>query len=331
MDGLYAIILLIGGLGMFLYGMFIMADGLQTLAGEKLKKLIGLLTKNRFVGVLVGTIVTGIMQSSSACTVMIVGFVNAGIMNLSQATGVIMGANIGTTVTGWIVSSSEWFNLFEPTKMAPLAIGIGAFLMFLLKDEKKRRVGEIIIGSGLLFIGLGMMSQAILPYKDLPIISEIFLTLGKNPFLGLLAGAVITGIIQSSSAAMGIIQVLATQGLVPWNAAVYIILGQNIGTCATALLSSIGTSKMAKRAAVIHLLFNVIGACAIGILCILFFQIIYKERGNILITSTQISLFSSFYNIANVILLFGFANQLIALSGKIVYKKSKEKNTKKSA
>lgn len=307
-----------GGLGMFIYGMNIMADGLQKTAGNKMKSLLSMLTNNRLLGVLVGTAVTAIIQSSSAATVMVVGFVNAGLLNLSQAVGVIMGANIGTTVTSWVVSSSEWLAVFNPNQIAPLAIGIGAAVLFFVKDNKKRQTGEIIIGFGLLFIGLQMMSDSILPFRDLPFFSEAFLLLGKNPILGILAGAIITGILQSSSASVGILQILAMQGLVPWNAAIYIILGQNIGTCATALLSSIGANKTAKRAAIIHLLFNSIGTIAFAIGCIVYFNKLNTIMGNSLISSTQISVFHSIFNISNTILLFGFADQLVSLSGKII-------------
>ncbi len=318
LDYLFVAFVFIGGLGMFLYGMNIMAEGLQKSAGNKMKSLLGVLTNNRFVGVLVGALVTGIIQSSSACTVMVVGFVNAGLMSLSQAVGVIMGANIGTTVTSWIVSSSEWFAVFKPSKIAPLAIGIGAIMLFFIKNKSKRQIGEIIIGFGLLFIGLEMMSSSIEPFRDAPAFANAFLVLGRNPLLGILAGAAVTGIIQSSSASVGILQVLAMQGLIPWDAAVYIILGQNIGTCATALLSSIGASKTAKRAAMIHLLFNAIGTVVFAIGTVIYFRFINQQIGETFISSTQISIFHTVFNITNTIMLFGFADKLVTLSGKIV-------------
>ena len=250
----------IGGLGMFLYGMHVMAEGLQKTAGDKMKKLLGILTNNRILAVLVGAGVTAIIQSSSATTVMVVGFVNAGLLNLSQAVGVIMGANIGTTVTSWIVSMSEWGAFLKPEFLAPLIIGIGAFGMLFSKDEKKTEVSQIAIGFGVLFIGLSFMSGSITLYKDAPIFATAFKTLGANPILGILIGAIVTAVIQSSSASVGILQTLALNGMVTWNSAVYIMLGQNIGTCVTALISSAGAQKNAKRAAVIHLLFNVTGA-----------------------------------------------------------------------
>ncbi|PKM51719.1 MAG: Na/Pi cotransporter [Firmicutes bacterium HGW-Firmicutes-7] len=318
LDLLFVGFMFIGGFGMFVYGMNIMAEGLQKSAGNKMKNLLGVLTNNRVLGVFVGAAVTAIIQSSSACTVMVVGFVNAGLLNLSQAVGVIMGANIGTTVTSWIVSSSEWFGVFKPAKIAPLAIGIGVMLMFLTKNKNKKQLAEIIIGFGLLFIGLEMMSDSIAPFRGLKAFQDAFRVLGSNPILGVLAGAVVTALIQSSSASVGILQMIAIQGLLPWNAAVYIILGQNIGTCVTALLSSIGANKTAKRAAVIHLLFNVIGTVVFAIVCVVFFYFINVEIGSRIVSATQISIFHTVFNISNTILLFGFADKLVALSGKIV-------------
>jgi len=318
LDLIFVGFMFIGGFGMFIYGMNVMADGLQKSAGNKMKHLLGMLTNNRIVGVLVGTGVTAIVQSSSATTVMVVGFVNAGLLNLTQAVGVIMGANIGTTVTSWIVSSSEWFAVFKPAQMAPLAIGIGSMTLFMAKSKRKREIAEIVVGFGLLFIGLEMMSDSIKPFRDLPAFIDAFRILGRNPIFGILAGAIVTAVIQSSSASVGILQMLAQQKLVPWNAAVYIILGQNIGTCITAILSSIGANKIAKRAAVIHLLFNVIGTVVFAIVSIAFFQFINHELGRLLISSTQISIFHSIFNIGNTVLLYGFADRLVSLSGKII-------------
>ena len=189
----------IGGLGMFLYGMNQMADGLQKSAGHRMQRLLEVLTSNRLMGVLLGAGITAIIQSSSATTVMVVGFVNAGIMNLAQAVGIIMGANIGTTVTSWIVSMSEWGEVLKPDFFAPLLVGIGAAVIMFAKDSKKKDIGEIITGFGFLFVGLSFMSSSIEPYKDAPIFSEIFTVLGRNPLLGILAGTVVTAIIQSSS------------------------------------------------------------------------------------------------------------------------------------
>ncbi|MCT4597197.1 MAG: Na/Pi cotransporter family protein [Vallitalea sp.] len=309
----------IGGFGMFLYGMNIMADGLQKSAGNKMKSLLGALTNNRFLAVTVGAVVTAIIQSSSACTVMVVGFVNAGLFNLSQAVGVIMGANIGTTITSWIVSSEEWLVFFKPSKIAPLAIGIGAILLFFSKNQRKKQIGEIIIGFGLLFIGLDYMKDAIDPFKDSPAFTEAFKTFGRNPILGILAGALVTAIIQSSSASVSILQAVATVSFVPWSAAVYIILGQNIGTCVTAMLSSIGANKTAKRAAYIHLLFNIIGTVIFAVGCVIFFTFINPDFGNnVAISMVGISIFHTIFNVSNTVILFPFANKLVSLSMKIV-------------
>lgn len=303
-----------GGLGMFLYGMNMMGDGLQKSAGGKMKRLLGYLTNNRFLAVLVGTLVTGIIQSSSATTVMVVGFVNAGIMNLGQAVGVIMGANIGTTVTAWLVSMNEWSKVLKPDFFAPVLLAIGAFTMMLTKKQKKKDIAEIIIGFGLLFIGLNFMSGAIKPYSDAPIFSNAFAALGKNPFLGILVGTVVTAIIQSSSASVGILQTLAVSGVVNWNSAIFITLGQNIGTCITALLSSVGANKTAKRAALIHLFFNVIGTVLFGTIMFIVFRI-NREFAMSDINSVQISIFHTLFNITNTIILFPFANLLVKLSG----------------
>ncbi len=305
-----------GGLGMFLYGINMMGDGLQKSAGNKLKRLLGYLTNNRLVAVLVGIIVTSIIQSSSATTVMVVGFVNAGIMNLLQATGVIMGANIGTTVTAWLVSMSEWSVLLKPDFFAPVLIAGGVFVTLLCKNKKKKDLAEIVIGLGLLFIGLKFMSDVIKPYAQAEdsIFRNAFAALGKHPLLGLLTGTVVTAVIQSSSASIGILQTLAMAGVVNWQSAIFITLGQNIGTCITAILSGIGASKTAKRAAVIHLFFNVIGAIIFGIIMCIIFNI-YPEFATSGISSTQISLFHTAFNLGNTIILFPFAKCLVKLSG----------------
>ena len=307
----------IGGLGMFLYGMHIMAEGLQHFAGGRMQKLMGFLTQNRVMAILVGTLVTAVIQSSSATTVMVVGFVNAGMLNLSQAVGVIMGANIGTTVTAWIVSMSEWGSVLKPEFFAPRLVGIGAFVVLFVKSEKKKRIGEILIGFAILFIGLTFMSDAILPYRESPVFSAAFTVLGKNPILAVLAGAVVTAIIQSSSASVGILQTLAMNGIVGWNSAIFITLGQNIGTCVTALLSSAGSGRNGKRASVIHLSFNVFGAIIFGILMYLLF-VIFPEWGNSTISSVEISIFHTVFNVSNTLILFPFADKLVDLSGKLV-------------
>lgn len=316
-----------GGLGMFLYGMNIMGDGLQKAAGNRMRNFLGTITNNRVLGVLVGALITTIIQSSSATTVMVVGFVNAGLLSLSQAVGVIMGANIGTTITSWIVSMNEWewASVLKPSFFAPLLIAIGAFLIMFLKNEKQREAGEILSGFGILFIGLDFMSNAIEPYSTSPVFSNAFHVLGRNPFLGILTGLVVTAIIQSSSASVGILQTLASNGMVGWNSAVYITLGQNMGTCVTALISSAGAHKTAKRAAIIHFLFNFFGAVIFGAL--MFFVFMWKPAfANAEINSIDISIFHTIFNVTNTLILFPFANQLVKLSGKLV--KESESNVK---
>lgn len=314
-----------GGLGMFLYGMNIMADGLQKSAGSRMQHMLGVLTNNRLLGVLAGAAVTAIIQSSSATTVMVVGFVNAGIINLYQATGVIMGANIGTTITSWIVSMSEWGEVLKPEFFAPFLFFAGALLVLFTKSHKKKEGGEILIGFALLFIGLSFMSSSIEPYKDAPIFSKAFQTLGQNPILGVIVGLVVTAIIQSSSASVGILQTLALNGMVNWQSAVYITLGQNIGTCVTALLSSVGASRTAKRAAVIHLLFNIFGTVLFGtvMFAIFFFNPAFAASSA---DSVGISIFHTIFNVSNTILLFPFAGLLVKTACALVKEKKSEKD-----
>lgn len=312
-----------GGLGMFLYGMNVMADGLQKTAGNKMRQLLGYLTNNRFLGVLVGALVTAIIQSSSATTVMVVGFVNAGIMNLTQATGVIMGANVGTTITAWLVSANEWAGALKPEFFAPLILAIGAFIVTFSNKQKLSQKAEIAVGFGVLFIGLSFMSSSIGVYQSSPVFSKAFEILGGNPFLGILVGAVVTAVIQSSSASVGILQTLAMKGIVNWRSAVFITLGQNIGTCITALLSSAGANKTAKRAAVIHLSFNIIGAGIYGIIMTIFFGV-FDNLAMQHITSTEISIFHSIFNVSVTVLLFPFANVLVKLSGLIIHEEPED-------
>lgn len=307
----------IGGLGMFLYGMDIMASGLQKTAGNKMKDLLGYLTNNRILGVLVGALVTAIIQSSSATTVMVVGFVNAGIMNLTQAAGVIMGANVGTTITAWLVSANEWAGALKPDFFAPFILGIGAFIITFSNKQKMTQKAEIAVGFGILFIGLSSMSSSIGVYQDSPVFYKAFQVLGGNPILGILVGAVVTAIIQSSSASVGILQTLALNGVVTTNAAIFITLGQNIGSCVTALISCVGANRTAKRAACIHLLFNVAGAILFGTLAFVLFAI----RPDIAahnITSVEISLFHTFFNITCTLIMSMFVNVLVKLSAVIV-------------
>ncbi len=322
----------LGGLGMFLYGMSIMGDGMQKSAGSKLNKFLRMVTDNRLLAVGLGALITAILHSSGATTVMVVGFVNAGILNLTQAVGVIMGANIGTTITAWMVSLNslgDAMKVLQPSFFAPLVVAIGAAFLMFSKKKKESLAGEICIGVGLLFVGLTFMSGSVAPYTDAPIFAKAFAVLGRNPILGILVGALVTAIIQSSTASVGILQTLAMSGVVSANAAIYITLGQNIGSCLTALLSSAGTSRNAKRASVIHLTFNSFGAIVFGI----GMYIISMMRPDIAqssINSFQISVFHTFFNVTNTLLLFPFAKQLVAFSGLIVRETGEEEAKKET-
>ena len=315
----YAEILIpfVGGLGMFIYGMQIMAAGLEHAAGNRMKTVLEALTKNKFIGVLLGAAITAVIQSSSATTVMVVGFVNAGIMNLTQAMGIIMGANVGTTVTGWLVSAVEWAEFLKPATIAPIAVGIGVVMMLTGKRRSAKEIANIIIGFGLLFIGITTMSDAVAPLKEVEAFTNLFVKLGGNPFLGILVGAAVTAIIQSSSASVGILQSLAAAGLVPFTAAIYIIMGQNIGTCVTAMMSSMGAKKNAKTAALMHLLFNIIGTVIFSTIAIIFFEVINAGADYGLISQTQISIVHTVFNIATTVLLFPASNLIVKLAKKI--------------
>ena len=271
MDTILTIVKLLGGLGLFIYGMKLMGDGLENAAGEGLKKILEKVTKNPLIGVIVGAVVTMVIQSSSATTVMVVGFVNAGLMNLAQAAGIIMGANVGTTVTAQLVA-------FKLDDIAPIFVFVGAMMVMFVKGKRRREIGSIILGFGILFVGMGTMSEAMKPLTSSPIFQDILTTVGSHWYLGLIAGAlkavivlgrysvlsvlvgvIITAIVQSSSATTGILVALATAGALNINEALPIIMGCNIGTCITAMLATVGTNKTAHRAAMLHLIFNVVG------------------------------------------------------------------------
>lgn len=261
---IFSVLSMIGGLAMFLYGMETMGDGLAKTAGGKLEQILEKLTSTPIKGVLLGAAVTAVIQSSSATTVMVVGFVNSGIMKLSQAVGIIMGANIGTTVTSWIVSlagiesNNILLQFLKPTSFCPILALIGIIFIMFTKDEKKHDIGGILLGFAVLMFGMDTMSNAVKPLADVPEFTGI-LTMFSNPLLGMLAGAILTAVIQSSSASVGILQALCATGSVTFGTALPIIMGQNIGTCITALISAIGAKKNAKRAAFVHLYFNIIG------------------------------------------------------------------------
>ena len=261
---IFSVFQMAGGLALFLYGMHVMGDGLEKQAGGKLKTILEKLTANPVKGFLLGAAVTAVIQSSSATTVMVVGFVNAGIMKLSQAIGIIMGANVGTTITSWILSltglqgDSFWIQLLKPTSFSPIIAFFGIILIMFSKKEGKKDLGSTLVGFAVLMFGMEQMSSAVEPLADVPEFTSILL-LFSNPLLGVLCGAILTAVIQSSSASVGILQALSATGSVTYSSAIPIILGQNIGTCVTALISSIGANKNARRAAVIHLYFNLIG------------------------------------------------------------------------
>lgn len=326
MEIVQVILLFVGGIAMFVYGMQVMADGLQQAAGEKTRHLLEVLTNNRLLGVLVGALVTAIIQSSGATTVMVVGFVNAGLMSLSQAVGVIMGANIGTTMTAWIVSLSEWGAFLKPEMIAPLLLAIGVVCNMTLKNTRAKEAANILIGFGLLFMGLSTMSNAVTPYADAPIFTQIFTVIGGNPILGLLTGMVVTAVMQSSSASMGILQTLALTGIVNWGSAVFIALGQNIGTCVVALISAVGADRNAKRAAFIHLEFNVLGSLIIGTAAWIFFMFnpaVMQAH----VTSTGLAIFHTSFNVITTLILLPFANWLVWLSGLLVREKTSQPET----
>lgn len=308
------VINLLGGLALFLYGMKMMSNGLEIAAGSKMKVILEKMTSNRFIGVLMGTLVTAIIQSSSATTVMVVGFVNIGMMNLNQAIWIIMGANIGTTITGQLIA-------LDIGAVAPLFAFAGVATSLFVKKEKLRYPGEIIAGLGILFIGMNMMGQAMSPLAD----SERFLNVltgFENPLSGIAAGTVFTAIIQSSSASVGILQTLAGSDVIGLKSAAFVLFGQNIGTCVTALLASAGTNRNAKRTTLVHILFNVFGTVIFTILCITTPLTDMLERltpGN---APAQIANLHTMFNIVTTILLLPFGTYL----GKIASFVLKDKN-----
>ena len=328
---LFDVLEMIGGLCLFLFGMNIMGQALERKAGNKLKDLLAKMTNSKFKGFLTGLIITAIIQSSSATTVMVVGFVNSGLMSLRQAINVIMGANIGTTITSWILSlggidgSSILIKLLKPTSFTPILALIGIILYMFVKNDSKKDTGLILLGFATLMFGMDTMSSSVSGLADVPAFSQLFL-LFTNPILGVLAGALLTAIIQSSSASVGILQALATTGQVNYGAAIPIIMGQNIGTCVTALLSSIGTNKNAKRAAFVHLMFNVIGTVVVlTVFCVvksIIFLPILEDNA----TMVGIAICHSLFNIICVIILLPMSSLLekLALMA-IPESKSKEK------
>ena len=305
------ILTMAGGLGLFLFGMELMSDSIEKVAGARLRRILEIFTTNRFMGMIVGIIFTGIIQSSSACTVMVVSFVNSGLMNLYQAAGVILGANIGTTITSQLVS----FNL---SKIAPLILLVGVVVMMFTKKEKVRKVAEVVVGFGILFVGLSTMSQAMANMKNEPQVVNLLMSL-KNPFLATLMGFALTAIIQSSSVTVSIVLLLANQDLLPLPITLYIILGCNIGACATAMLASMTGKKDAKRAALIHLLFNIIGTVIIYIaLFVAGDQIVELIRSISADNGRFVANAHTMIKIAQVIMLFPFTGWLVKMTYLIV-------------
>lgn len=308
---------LLGGLALFLYGMQMMSAGLESAAGDKMKEILERLTSNRFLGVLVGSVITAVIQSSSATTVMVVGFVNSGMMTLNQAVWIIMGANIGTTITGQLIA-------LDVGAMAPLIAFIGVAMIVFMKNPKIQYIGQIFAGLGILFIGMNMMGDAMVPLRDFPPFINL-MTRFSNPAVGILAGMVFTALIQSSSASVGILQALALSGVISLRNAAFVLFGQNIGTCITAVLASIGTERNAKRTTIIHLLFNIIGTVIFTVACLVFPLTDYVAAFSGSSITRQIANMHTLFNITTSILLIPFGNQLAALAVKILPEKEEEK------
>ena len=296
---------LLGGLALFLYGMQMMSSGLEAAAGDKMKSILEKLTANRFLGVLVGAAITAVIQSSSATTVMVVGFVNAGMMTLNQAVWIIMGANIGTTITGVLVS-------LDVGELAPLFAFIGVVVLVFIKNPKLQHIGQILAGLGVLFIGMDMMSGAMSPLRSSPMFVELMSNF-SNPLLGILFGTVFTAIIQSSSAAVGIVQTLSEAGILPFGSAVFVLFGTNIGTCVTAVLSSMGANRNAKRATLIHLMFNMIGTI-IFTAAVIAFPIADLVENAVADPMARIAAMHTLFNIVTTVMLLPLGNYLAKLA-----------------
>ena len=307
--GIEEILGLLGGLALFLWGMDSMGDGLEAACGDKMKSILEKLTSNRFIGVLVGAAITAVIQSSSATTVMVVGFVNAGMMTLSQAIWIIMGANIGTTVTGLLIA-------LDVGVIAPIVAVIGVVMMLFIKKPMVNEIGKILAGFGILFIGMDMMSGSMAPLRD----NEMFINLMtsfSNPLLGILAGAIFTAVIQSSSASVGILQALAMSGAIGLESAVFVLFGMNIGTCVTALLASISANRAAKRTTLIHFFFNIIGTVIFTIICLIT-PLVDLLKLNVSAPAMQIANMHTIFNVVTTLLLIPFGLYLVKLVEKIM-------------
>lgn len=299
-----------GGLALFLYGMQMMSSGLEAAAGNRMKSILERLTSNRFMGVLAGAVITAVIQSSSATTVMVVGFVAANLMTLNQAVWVIMGANIGTTITGQLIA-------LDVGAVAPMIAFVGVVMIVFLKGEKQHHIGSIIAGLGVLFIGMDMMGLALKPLQESEVFMEV-ITRFDNPFAGILAGTVFTAIIQSSSASVGILQALAESGIIALPQAVFVLFGQNIGTCITAVLASIGTKINAKRTTVIHLMFNIIGTIVFTTVCMVTPFVFWMERLTPGDPVSQIANVHTVFNVVTTLLLLPFGNLMAKAAVKIL-------------
>ena len=330
---IFGILTLVGGLALFLYGMSIMGDGLEKVSGGKLEMLLEKLTSNPLKAVGLGAAVTAVIQSSSATTVMVVGFVNSGIMKLSQAIGVIMGANIGTTVTSWILSltgiqgESIFVRLLKPSSFTPILAAIGIILYMSGKNSKKKDIGGIFLGFAVLMFGMEAMSGAVEPLADVPEFTSM-LTMFKNPLLGVLVGAVLTAVIQSSSASVGILQALSVTGAFTYQAVIPIIMGQNIGTCVTAMLSAVGANRSAKRTAFVHLYFNIIGATVFMVLYFSLNALIGFSFSEDVVGVAGIALIHSIFNIFTTLILLPFTKGLEKLAYLTIPESEEEREAK---
>lgn len=330
---IFGLLTLVGGLALFLYGMNVMGAGLEKMSGGKLERILETLTSNPIKAVLLGAGVTAVIQSSSATTVMVVGFVNSGIMKLSQAVGIIMGANVGTTFTAWILSltgiqgDSILINLLKPSSFSPILALIGIILYTMAKSDKKKDVGEIMLGFAVLMFGMESMSGAVEPLADVPEFTNI-LTMFHNPILGVLVGAILTAVIQSSSASVGILQALSVTGAFTFGSAIPIIMGQNIGTCVTAMISSVGGNRGAKRTAFVHLYFNIIGTIVFMVLFYLGNAIFRFDFTNEVVDAAGIALIHTTFNVFATLVLLPFAKQLERLAYLTIPETEEEKQAK---
>ncbi|MBR5534144.1 MAG: Na/Pi cotransporter family protein, partial [Ruminiclostridium sp.] len=320
---IFDVLTMIGGLCLFLFGMHQMGAYLEKFAGGSLKMLLGKMTSNKILGFLTGMLVTAVIQSSSATTVMVVGFVNSGLLSLRQAIGVIMGANVGTTVTSWILSlagidgGSIFMKMLKPTSFTPILALVGTILIMMAKSEKKKDIGMILLGFSVLMFGMDIMSDAVSGLKDVPEFQQLFVMF-QNPILGVLAGAALTAIIQSSSASVGILQALSVTGSITYGAAIPIIMGQNIGTTVTAMLSSVGTNRNARRAAVVHLLFNVVGSTVLLVVFMGANAVLNFAFVDLPIDHSGIAIVHTAFNILCTVLLLPCAGLLEKLAYKVL-------------